>query len=156
MTSNQSLRECQVFRRLTDEHLKKVEGLCSREVYEAGGYIFRSGDTAESLFVLEEGKIALQLELPMRHAELRKRVTVDTIAKSEFFGWSSLVEPYVYTLTAICLRQATVLVINAAKLSSLFQANFAIAYEVLYGVVNVMGARLHDTMQLLVTERSLV
>lgn len=156
MTVKNSLRECQVFSRLTDSQLGKLAALCSKEVYEAGTTIFNSGDTAERLFVLEEGKIALQLLLPVKQSELRKRITVDIIAKNELFGWSGMSEPYIYSLSAICLQRATVLAVNASKMSSVLQDDYAIAYEVLYGLVNVVSVRLHDTTQLLVTERSLV
>ena len=133
MTPKQALRECQVFQRLTDDQLEKLATLCSQEVHEAGATIFQVGNTAGQLFVLEEGKVALQIELPVRQSQLRKRVTVDVIAKGELFGWSGMVEPYSYTLSAICLQRATVLAIDAAKLSSLLRDDCPIAYEVLYG-----------------------
>ncbi len=155
MTPKEALRECQAFRRLTDDRLEKVAALCSEQVYQAGTTVFQSGSMAEQVFVLLEGKVALQMEAPMGQLQLRKRVTVDTIGNSELFGWSGMVEPYIYTLSAICLRTSTVLSIDARKLSSLLEEDCSIAYEVLQGLTSVISSRLHDTMQLLVTERSL-
>ena len=156
MTPEQVLRECQAFQRLTDDQLQKVAALCSQEVYEAGTAIFHVGTGAEQLFVLVDGKVALQMELPMQPAQLRKRVTVDAINRGELFGWSGLVEPHTYTLSAICLQRTEVLAIDAPRLSSLLRDDCPIAHEVLYGLIKVMASRLHDTMQLLVAERSLV
>jgi len=155
VSAEQALKLCKAFQRLTDEQLRAIAALCSREVREAGDTFFRAGDNAGHLYVLEEGRVALQMELPMRQLQLRKRVTVDIASKGELFGWSSMVEPYIYTLSAICLQRATVLVVDASRLSTLLQTDFAMGYEVLSGLMNVVGSRLHDNMQLLVTERSL-
>lgn len=141
---------------MTDDQLQKVAALCSQEVYEAGITIFRSRSIAEQLFVLVDGKVALQMELPVQESQLRKRVTVDVINKGDLFGWSGLVEPYVYTLSAICLQRTEILAIDAPRLSALFRDDCPIAHEVLHGLINVVASRLHDTMQLLVAERSLV
>ena len=156
MTPKQALRECQVFQRLDDDQLQKVAALCSQEAYEAGATIFHAGNSAEQLFVLVDGKVALQIELPMQPAQLRKRVTVDAVNRGELFGWSGLVEPHTYTRSAICLQRAEVLAIDAPRLSSLLRDDCGIAHEVLYGIINVVASRLHDTMQMLVAERSLV
>jgi len=156
VTLEQALRECQVFQRLTDDQLQKVAALCSQEVYEAGATIFHAGNSAERLFVLVDGKVALQIELPMQPAQLRKRVTVDAVNRGELFGWSGLVEPHIYTLSAICLQRTEVLTIDAPRLSALLRDDCGIDHEVLYGLIKVVASRLHDTMQLLVAERSLV
>lgn len=155
MRAKQALKECHALRGLTDDQLEKVAALCSEEIYEPGATIFQAGSNAERLLVLVEGKVALQMALPTQQSQLRKRVTVDVISKGELFGWSSIVEPNVYTLSAICLQRATVLAIDASKLVSLLQQDCPIGYEVLHGIMGVVAARLRDTMQLLVTERSL-
>lgn len=109
---------------------------------------------AGQILVLVEGKVALQMETP--RGQLRRRVTVDVIRNGELFGWSGIVEPYIYTFSAICLQTATVLSIDAQKFSSLLQEDCPIAYEVLQELNTVVSSRLHETMQLLVTERCLV
>ncbi len=155
MTPKQALEKCQVFQRLTDDDLEKISALCSQEVHEAGVTIFQAGSMAERVFVLVDGKVALQMEAPTGQLQLRKRVTVDVVRNHELFGWSGMVEPYIYTLSAICLQTTMVLSIDAQKLSALLQEDCPIAYEVLQGLINVAGSQLHDTMQLLAAERSL-
>jgi toluene monooxygenase system ferredoxin subunit len=155
MTTKQALKACQVFQGLTDERLEKVAEACSQEVHEVGGTVFHAGAMAQHVYVLIDGKVALQMESPVGQMQLRKRVTVDTIGKGELFGWSGLVEPYSYTMSAICLRASTVVAVDAQKLSTLLQDDCPIAYEVLQGLTGVISSRLHDTLQLLVTERSL-
>jgi CRP-like cAMP-binding protein len=155
ITPQQSLKECKVFRRLSDDKLDKIAAICSQDVYEVGSTVFQAGSMAEHVHIMVNGKVALQMESPLGQMQLRKRVTVETLGNGELFGWSGLVEPYTYTLSAICLRTSTVLSIDARELSSLLQEDCPVAYEVLQGLTSVIGSRLQDTMQLLVTERSL-
>lgn len=156
MTLEQTLRECHLFQRLSDSELEKVLALSSSRVYGAGATIFHEGDSAEQLFVLEEGKVALQKKVPMPQAQWGRRITVDVVTKGEVFGWSGIVEPYILTLSAICLQKTAAVAIDAAKLRSLLKEDHQIAYEVLGGLVKVIASRLGDTMHLLVSERSMV
>jgi CRP-like cAMP-binding protein len=130
--------------------------LCSSRTYEAGASIFREGDSAEQLFVLEEGKVALQKDVPLPEAQLGRRITVDVVTRGEVFGWSSIVAPHIYTLSAICLQKTSVVAIDGARLRSLLQEDHHMAYEVLHGLLKVVASRLADTMQLLITERSML
>lgn len=156
MSVRETLRECAVFQRLTDEQMKEVESLSVEDVYESGSTMFRAGDSAAQVFVIAEGKVALQMELPEKATNLHKRVSVDVISKGELCGWSGIVEPHVHTLTGVCLQPTNVVAIDASKLSALMDRDCTLAREVLYGLIGVVASRLRDTMQLLVSERSLV
>ena len=155
MTAKQVLKECRVFAALTDAELEKIASLAVEKEYEAGTTIFQEGDSANELFVLQEGKVAVQMTLPVSSAQMSRRVTVDIITGNEVLGWSAIVEPYVYTLTAVCLQKAKVLAINGIKLRPLLQDNLNIGYEVLRGLIKVVASRLDDTRQVLVSERLL-
>lgn len=155
MVSKEVVSKSQAFQRLTDSGLNRVLALCSERAYEAGATIFNEGDTAQELFIVEEGKVALQKDLPRAESPLGKRITVDIVSRGEVFGWSSMVEPYAYTLTAICLQKTTAIVIDGARLRSLLLSNLEIAHEVLFGLIKVVALRLSDTMHLLASERSM-
>ncbi len=109
MTAKQVLKECQVFAALDDAELEKIASLAVDKEYEAGTTIFQEGTSASELFVLQEGKVAVQMTLPvtppMTPGQMSRRVTVDVVTRNEMLGWSAIVEPYVYTLTAACLQK---------------------------------------------------
>ncbi len=155
MTAKQVLKECRVFAALTAAELEKIASLAVEKEYEAGTTIFQEGDSANELFILQEGKVAVQMTLPVSPAQMSRRVTVDVITGNEVLGWSAIVEPYLYTLTAVCLQKTRVLAINSIKLRPLLQDNHNIGYEVMRGLIKVVASRLDDTRQVLVSERLL-
>lgn len=155
MTAKQVLKECQVFSTLSDTELEKVAGLALEKQYEAGTTICQEGDSAEELLVIQEGKVALQMVLPKTPEQMSRRITVDLLSRNEVIGWSAIVEPHTYTLTAVCLQEVKALSLNSNKLRWLLRDNPKIGFEVLEGLIKVIASRLHETRQVLISERSL-
>ena len=153
MTAQQVLRECEVFSALTNAELEKVASSILEKEYEAGTTIFQEGDSAEELFVLQEGKVAVQMTLPKTQMQMSRRITVDVVTRNGVVGWSAIVEPFMYTLTAVCLQKVKVLSISGNKLRWLLQDDPKIGYGVMKGLIKVVASRLDDTRQLLVSER---
>jgi len=155
-TVKQTLRQCQVFSSLNNAQLEEIATLAEEKQYEAGSTLFQEGEGAAELFVLQEGKVALQMTLPKEPVQMTRRITVDIVPRSEVVGWSAVVEPYVYTLTAICLQKVKALSINSTKLRRLLQDSPQTGFEILNGLIKVVASRLSDTRRVLVTERLLV
>lgn len=156
MTAQKRLRECQVFSVLTNTELEKIASLVLEKEYEAGTTIFKGGDSAEELLVLQEGKIVLQMTLPKAQTQMSRKVTIDIVVRNEAVGWSVMVEPYVYTFTAVCLQEVKALSISGIKLRWLLQDDPKIGYNVLKGLIKVVASRLDETRQLLISERLLM
>lgn len=156
MTAQKRLRECQVFSVLTNAELEKIASLVLEKEYEAGTTIFKGGDSAEELLVLQEGKIVLQMTLPKARMQMSRKVTIDIVTRNEAVGWSVMVEPYVYTFTAVCLQEVKALSISGIKLRWLLQDDPKIGYNVLKGLIKVVASRLDETRQLLISERLLM
>ncbi|MBI2852859.1 MAG: cyclic nucleotide-binding domain-containing protein [Chloroflexi bacterium] len=144
-----------VFSALGEDDLATVASFATGRTYEPGGTVFNEGDKARDILVLTEGRLAVQMALPTPSSQPGRRITVDIIGEKEVFGWSALVEPYVYTLTAVCLQKATVLAIDGDKLRALLQQKADIGYHVLKGLAKVVASRLQDTRQVLISERLL-
>ncbi len=152
MTSSLIIKACSVFESLSDADLEKISGV-SRE-YEAGNTVFSVGDLADELYMVEEGKIALQIQLPVAHQpQLSRRVTVDLVTRGEVFGWSAVVEPHRYTMTAVCLGPTKVFAIDGVLLRALLSNDHHIGYKVLNHLIKVVASRLDETRQVLVSER---
>jgi len=155
MTTRRILRECGIFATLTDEELGEIAVIASEKQFEAGTVIFQEGDNAGELYVVKEGKVALQMTLPAAQAPALGRVTIDMITSNQMFGWSAVVPPNTYTLTAVCLQRASIIVLDSAKLSQLLQDNPHMGYEVMKGFIKVVASRLEDTRHVLLSERAL-
>jgi CRP-like cAMP-binding protein len=148
------LRECGLFSALSDAELTQVASAASDKEFEAGATIFQEGEAAEDLYVLREGKVALQMALPASQTSAVRRITIDIVGAGQVFGWSAMVHPHLYTLTAVCLQRARVVVISGTKLSQLLDGDPRLGYEVMKGFIKLVASRLDDTRHVLLSERS--
>ncbi len=153
VTGKQILRQSQIFSSLSNTQLEEVASFAEEKQYEAGATLFQEGESAAELFVLQEGKVALQMTMPEALAQMSRRVTVDILSRNEVVGWSAVVEPYVYTLTAICLQRVKALSISSTKLRRLLRDNPQTGFEILTGLIKVVASRMDETRRVLVSER---
>lgn len=142
----QVLKRCEVFVGLDDSDLEKIAGLSSwmSNTYRAGEFIFYEDTLAKDFYILDRGEVSLVVALPKEGSKEVTQTPVDTITKGDVFGWSSLVAPHRLTMSAICVKPCSVVAVNGAELSQLFDTNSSIGYEVMKGLVRVIGARLRD------------
>ena len=154
MTINKSiLKQCTVFSTLSDGELDLLVSLASEREYEAGTIIFHEGDSADDLIQVIDGRVAVQVTAQSKDKQPGRKITVDIVGKYELAGWSALVEPYKYTMAAVCLQKVTVFALNGIKLRRLMQNDIKISNEILRGLVKVIASRLNETRQLLISER---
>ncbi|MBM3166114.1 MAG: cyclic nucleotide-binding domain-containing protein [Chloroflexi bacterium] len=140
------LKRCEVFVGLDDGDVQKIANLSSwqRNTYKPGDYVFRQDATANYFYVLEEGEISLLVTVQADSPDSTKDVPVDTVTTGDIFGWSSLVAPHSLTMSALCIKPSTVLIVSGIELVGLLDCNPAIGYEVMKGLVRVIGARFRD------------
>lgn len=139
------LRRCEVFIGLNDNDLRKVAELLSwrREKYEKGDSIFLENSIAMDFYILEDGQVQLFVKVNGQEPGV-KQVGVDTITRGDVFGWSSLVSPHLLTMSALCVKPSSVLMVDGSELVSLMDSNHTLGYEIMKGLVRVIGIRLRD------------
>ncbi len=153
MTHKQLLKACEVFSVLNGTELGQVASSVLEKQYDAGTVLFREGDSADEVLVLKEGKVAVQITLPEALGQMGRKITVDVVSRNEIVGWSALVEPYIYTLTGVCLQAVKVLSISGNELRRLVRDDHSIGYKLLKQLIKVVASRLDDTRQVLISER---
>ncbi|MBI4303833.1 MAG: cyclic nucleotide-binding domain-containing protein [Chloroflexi bacterium] len=100
MSNRQALIQCKAFSALTTGEVDRMAAIAVSKTYDAGTAMFRENERADELFVLEEGKVALQMSCVIPPG---RRVTVDLAFKGDLVGWAPLIEPHIHSLTATCL-----------------------------------------------------
>ena len=143
----QTLSKFPIFERLTDDELERIADLCRVEIYEAGAIIFEEGGAADYLYLVEDGKIVLEMELELRPYASPKQTTIEVATPGEVFGWSALVKPHTWTLSAKCVERAKVIVIKGSDLLDLFESEPHIGYRMTEMVTQIVASRLKDTRQ---------
>jgi len=129
-----------LFAGLTDDQAAEVVALGSRQTLAAGERLFDLGEAAESLFVLQGGRIALSL--PMKVQGVEKDVLIEERMPGEAFGWSALVPPHRFTLKASASMESDVLALPRVALLDHFEARPEVGYAVTRDVAAIVGQRL--------------
>ncbi|HSB01339.1 MAG TPA: cyclic nucleotide-binding domain-containing protein, partial [Anaerolineales bacterium] len=90
----QELGKIPWFQELNPEHLQKLTEITHLQKIKNGEILFREGDTEGCLYVVIEGRVALDMFVPHRG-----KVRIYTAERWDVFGWSS-VTPNIHKRTA--------------------------------------------------------
>jgi CRP-like cAMP-binding protein len=152
MSAIDALKRCEIFLGLHDDDLQNIVDLpsCQEKTYQAQEVIFHSGQSAEHLCVLVEGKVDL-LAGASSSAPNSEPTLITIIGKGSVFGWPALVPPHIFSLTAMAKAPSQVLTIGGDDIRSLFERHPHIGYEVIKCLLQVVASRFRTIEQLLVT-----
>jgi len=125
---------------LEREEAERVLALGKRAVLTSGAELFHLGDAAECIYLVVRGR--LRLTLPMRVRSNHQDVLVEERSGGQTVGWSALIPPYQFTLTASAAVETEVLELPREVLKSYFAANPDTGYKVALNLSRVIGQRL--------------
>jgi CRP-like cAMP-binding protein len=141
----EAVESSEIFAGLETSQLEKVSNLCRGRSYRQGMTIFNEGDEATELYILTDGRVALEMELRPVPNRPAIPTALEVVTKSECFGWSALVEPYVYTLSARCMANCTVVAINGDMLRRVMADERDVGYKVMKNLAKLISLRLTNT-----------
>jgi CRP-like cAMP-binding protein len=146
MATLEFLRTVGLFNGLNDSEIGQLEPFFSEKEYFIGERIFQggqsigTGEMATHLYVLEEGEVAIRFDLPMRESD--EESTIATVEPGKCFGWSALVPPHRYTLSAYCASErAKAIAMKRDELVEVFEKNPRIGYVVMANLTRVIAKR---------------
>jgi len=143
MVSTDILKSISLFSGLTQTELAGIAKLCRERTYESGSVIFTIGGSATDVYLLETGKVDIQIEFKIYDYEIS--TTVYTVGKGEIFGWSALVPPHRLTASARCEGKADVMMINGKELMEYLEKDRRIGYVVMKNLSALVSSRLAST-----------
>lgn len=155
MVPVEALAQTPMFQSLSHAELADIAELSHRLDFEPGAAIFVEGRQADRLYILEEGKVVLEMKVEAGPDEPPRHTIIDVLSPGETFAWSSLVEPYTFTLSARCVKRCKVIAIDALGLRQLMQGDAALGFVILQRLAGIISRRLRDTREQLVGERGL-
>jgi len=145
----QLLRPLSLFGRLSDAELARIAPLCQLEVRERGRLICQEGTDADALYVLLKGKVALEKMIQLSPRSRPRPATLEVLQKGGIFGWSALVEPHIYTKSALGLCPVELLRVDGQGLRRLLEEDHRIGHEMMSNLTAVVASRLQDAMDTL-------
>ncbi len=141
---------------LSSVEVEQVLALGTRLIVPSGTSLFRLGDPADRLFLTERGRIRLTLPMQIRGRE--EDIFVEESSPGQTVGWSALIPPYRFTLTATASQhEAEVIALPREMLLDYLAANPAAGYKITLNLSVVIGHRLQlfQTMWLREMQRTL-
>lgn len=132
--------QSELLKNLSAEDVQKILALGTRVVLPTGASLFRLGDPAERLFLIERGRIRLTLPMQVRGNE--EDVVVEERTAGQTVGWSALIPPHKFTLAATAPIETEVIVLPREELCKHFVAYPVVGYKFTLSLAVVIGHRL--------------
>jgi len=97
---------------------------CTKNVrFSPGDYLFHEGGAADTLFVLRDGKVALE-----SHAPGRGTVVLETLGATDVIGWSTLFEPYRWDVDGRAIESTLAFAVDGRCLRGKLDADAPFGY----------------------------
>lgn len=135
-------------------HIERFEDLATTVTADAGSELFRSGEYAQHLYVALDGEVELRMNVPEWWGIDTPHRKVSTAKAGQIFGWSALVEPFVYSLTAVCVTDATLARFEGSQLADLCVRDPHVGYRLLSQVLKVVSGRFHTLAEAVMAQRA--
>ncbi len=125
---------------LSPEEVEQALAFGTRITVARGAELFRLGEPADRLYVIERGRIRLTLPMQVRGQE--EDVAVEERTPGQTVGWSALIPPYRFTLTAEAPLETELIALSRDALRAHFTAYPSVGYAVAMNLAAVIGQRL--------------
>lgn len=139
-TLSDLLAEVLALHALTPAHRAAIAGCSSNRVFDRDALLLREGGRADAFFLLRDGSVAIETEVPGRGA-----VTVETLHAGDVLGWSWLLPPYRSSFGARALERTRVIAVDGVCLRAKCDADPTLGYDLLKVLAAVFTERLQDT-----------
>jgi CRP-like cAMP-binding protein len=118
----------------------EVLALGKRVLLASGEQLFRLGEPAEALYIIQRGRIRLTLPMQVRGSD--EEVLVEERSPGQVVGWSALTPPCRFTMTATAPLETEVLSLSGDALRSYFEGYPTAGQVVAFNLAAVIGERL--------------
>ena len=125
---------------LSPAETDEVLALGSRVTVPSGGSLFRLGESADRLFLIERGRIRLSFPMLVRSKE--EDVVFEELAPGETVGWSAMVPPYRFTLSAAAPLETELIALSRETLLAFFDRAPEVGRKISMNLAILVGRRL--------------
>jgi CRP/FNR family transcriptional regulator, cyclic AMP receptor protein len=146
MISPEELRRYPFFSFMNHEQLREMAMITDEVEVRAGEAIFHMDEQADAWYLLKSGGVNLHfVVVDETNPDRRKEFTVGSVNPGEALGIPAVVEPYVYTTTAVAGEDTLLLRADGQALRELCEADPGFAYGLQRQVAKALLDRLNVT-----------
>lgn len=125
---------------LSQAEVEQVLELGTKVIVPRGTFLFRLGEPADRLFLIERGRIRLSLPMQIRGQE--EDILVEERSAGQTTGWSTLIPPFRFTLNAAAQIETEVITLPREALREYLAAHPMAGQKVAMNLAAVIGHRL--------------
>ncbi len=125
---------------LSTEEVQRILAFGTKVVLPSGASLFKLGDRAERLFLIARGRVRLTLPMQVRGSE--EDVVIEERTTGQTVGWSALIPPHKFTLTASAPLETELIALPREELRKHFAAHPVVGYKFTMNLAEVIGHRL--------------
>lgn len=152
----ESLKRFDVFAELPDKALEEIARLTKQEKHPEGTILFKEGSKADKLYLLLEGKISLEIVIQLGSTGTPRRAALNIAGPDNAVGWSSMVPPYSYTSTGVCIEDVNLLVLPGEEIRSYMMEHPDIGYTICQHTASLIRGRMTNATAMLMYFLSIV
>ena len=144
MVPVETLKNIQFLQDFSDDHMQHLASLAEIKEFPAGSVVFREGQPSSSVYLVVQGNITLEINVPTRGA-----MPFQAVGPGELLGWTPVLGPGPMTATASAQAPSTLLVLNAAQIQAFCASDLSFGFALMQRIVQVLTSRLSATRLLL-------
>ncbi len=134
------LKEIDLFKGTDYTVMEKITDTCTEELFDKDTVIFKGGEPARYLYILDEGNINLVIE---KGASF----TFSLTEHGTVFGWSSMAESGFYTSSAVCATDSKLIKLDSKELDKIYKQHPEVGVTILRRLMDVFSDRLLSSYQ---------
>ena len=128
------------FKELSAEHFDIILRNTQVLTFDVGERIFKEDEEANMFYIIEHGKVAIELFTPRRGY-----VCMQTLGENELLGWSAIISPYLREFDGCCVEKSRIIAIDGKVLRQEMEENPKFGYELLKRFSYIVVRRLKQT-----------
>ena len=142
MVPPEILQRFSFFPGLSRDELSGLSFIARETSFQRGDCIFHEGGPAHTLYLLLEGWVDVLIDA---EAGDDRRGLMMTLTAGDIFGWSAVVEPHVYTASAVCASPVKAISLSQVELQALFEIDREFYCTIVTQICHVIASRLRAT-----------
>jgi len=137
MVEINDFKKFDIFNVFSEKQLAELVEITETKAFKKDAHVYERGKRADHIFVVINGLVSLNRFEPGE----KIGISFEKREKGELFGTACFMKPQEYTLTAVCVSDSEVMVIDADKLLKLCEADPELGYKFLKEVAKIYFER---------------
>ena len=134
---------CHLFEGFSEIQFERLNALMEEIAVKKGERLFREGEAAEQLYCIKQGAVEMLTSID-DHIELPIKILR---SEGSYFGTSSLVPPYIYSLSARSYEDSILMVIKQSQLMEQTKRDPEMGFIIMSNLAKMFLDRLKETRQ---------